>query len=106
LTEWGQVLLTRHLERIERDDGGRLLAYGGRGGTRYLAQASVSMGLTKVLDLAGLRADPRVHARSVRAWAGRSRYDRGISLEDVARFLGHRSLDGAAREIGLREAAR
>lgn len=102
LTDWGQLLLTRHLQRVESDDAERLLAYGGRGGTRYLAQASVATGLTKVLDLAGLRADPLVHARSVRAWAGRSRYDRGESLEQVAAFLGQRSLDRAAGEIGVR----
>lgn len=107
LTDWGKGLLARHLAPSGRAHCPDLsLAYAGAGGTKYLAQASVSMGLTKVLDLAGLRADPRVHARSVRAWAGRSRYDRGMSLEDVAQFLGHRSLDGAAREIGLREAPR
>lgn len=102
LTSWAGTLLARHLARPAEVDPGLRLAVTPRGGAdAYRSQASVCTGLTRVLDLAGLRDDPAVRARSIRGWAGRSRYDAGMPLEDVACFLGHRSLDGAAADIGL-----
>lgn len=103
LTDWGARVLARHLDHGDRDPAASL-AYAGRdpaNSSAYLAQASVCAGLARVLDLADLRRDPAVRPRSIRGWAGRTRYDHGANLTEVAAFLGYRSLDGAAAEIGL-----
>ena len=79
-----------------------LLAYAGAGtGGQHLAQASVCTQITKVMEVAGLRQDPGVRARSLRGWAGQSLYRSGLPLEQVAVRLGCNSLDAAAAEIGL-----
>lgn len=101
LSEWGSTVLTRHLGVIDAAPQ-QPLAYTPRSdGGGYRGQASVATNLTRVLDLAGLRADPRVRARSIRGWAGRRAYDDGLGLEQVAELLGCRSLDTAAADIGL-----
>ena len=38
---------------------------------------------------------------SLRNWAGRTAYDAGTPIEDVARLLGLRTLDAAAEDIAL-----
>lgn len=105
LTPWGARVIGRHTAVLlaAGGDGSTLLAYGG-GGSRgqYLAQASVCTQITKVMELAGLRDDPAVRARSLRGWAGQGLHRAGMSLEQVAVRLGCNSLDAAAAEIGLR----
>jgi len=101
LSDWGATVLSRHLA-AGAPSPNDLIAYEPRGeGGAYRGQASVATNLTRVLDLAGLRRDPRVRARSIRGWAGRRAYDDGAPLEAVAALLGCRSLDTAAADIGL-----
>ena len=54
-----------------------------------------------MLELSGLAAEPDVRPASVRNWAGRHRYDAGMPLEQVARRMGCRSLDGTAEDLGI-----
>ena len=49
---------------------------------------------------AGIGREPDVRPGSVVAWAGRRIFDETESIEEVARRLGIRSLDRAARFIG------
>lgn len=104
LTDWGARVIARQAGAlvVAGASGSTLLAYGGTGaGGQYLAQASVCTQLTKILEVAGLRDDPGVQARSLRGWAGRRLYAAGVPLEQVAVRLGCHSLDAAAAEIGL-----
>ncbi|TQL58965.1 hypothetical protein [Oryzihumus leptocrescens] len=104
LSAWGALVVRRQV-RLLRANGAddlTLLAYAGTGtGGQYLAQASVCTQITKVMEVAGLRQDPGVRARSLRGWAGQSLYRSGLPLEQVAVRLGCNSLDAAAAEIGL-----
>ncbi|MGB8650072.1 MAG: site-specific integrase [Mycobacteriales bacterium] len=104
LTDWGTAIVSARVEQLRRSGQGQqaLLAYGGAappGGAK--AQASVCNSLRDVLDAAGLAAEPDVRPGSLRHWAGRRAYDGGASIEQVARLLGHRSLDAAAQDIAL-----
>lgn len=104
LTSWGSAILTRHVTSLVTANapGGTVLAYAGHSDPgAYRAQASVCTQLTRVLTLAGLATDPGVHARSVRGWAGRTHLETGHTLQEVAAFLGNRTLDATAAEIGL-----
>ena len=67
-----------------------------------MSQAAACMALKAVLRLAGLAKEPDVRPGSVRHWAGRSLYDAGLPIHEVALALGHRSLDETAADIGLR----
>ena len=49
---------------------------------------------------AGIEREPDVRPGSVVAWAGRRIFEETGSIEEVARRLGIRSLDRAARLIG------
>lgn len=104
LTDWGSLVLARRaLELAWRNLGTEaLLAYGGAappGGAK--AQASVCNALRDVLDAAGLAGEADVRPASVRHWAGRTAYDAGTPIEQVANLLGHRSLDATAEDIAL-----
>ncbi|MGY1713090.1 tyrosine-type recombinase/integrase [Geodermatophilus sp. SYSU D01106] len=111
LSPWARRFLTRHVtDLINRGATATTrLAYAGAappGGAN--AQAAACNAIRTVLDLAGLRADTDVRPASLRNWAGRRLYDAGAPLEQVARALGHRSLDACAEDIALawREGAR
>ena len=54
-----------------------------------------------VLLRAGLVGEPDVRPASVAAWAGRAVFERTGRIEDAAAAMGVRSLDRAARLIGL-----
>ncbi len=104
LTDWGSLVLARRaLELGWRNLGPEtLLAYGGAapaGGAK--AQASVCNALRDVLDAAGLAGEADVRPASLRHWAGRTAYDAGTPIEQVANLLGHRSLDATAEDIAL-----
>lgn len=104
LTPWGTRIVGRHASALLAAGAERsmLVAYAGEGqGGQYLAQASVCTQVTKILELAGLRDDSAVRARSLRGWAGQTLYEAGMPLEQVAVRLGCNSLDAAAAEIGL-----
>lgn len=104
LTDWGRIMLTRHLVTLSNDGAlpdAPLTYTGAATPGQAAAQASVSNALANTLRVAGLRSEPDVRPGSVRAWAGRRLYDGGMPIEQVARRLGVRSLDAAAEEIGL-----
>lgn len=103
LTQWGSLILRqRATGLLANHDADVLLAYGGHappGGAK--AQASVCNALRHVLASARLLREQDIRPASVRHWAGRSAYDNGSPIEEVARTLGLRSLDATADDIGL-----
>lgn len=103
LSSWGAIVLRERAGALLACHGpDALLAYGGHappGGAK--AQASVCNAVLNVLDSAGLLAEADIRPASLRHWAGRSAYDTGTPLEDVARLLGLRSLDATAADIAL-----
>jgi integrase/recombinase XerC len=104
LSAWGRRILARHVaDLIGRGaTAATPLAYAGAaplGGAK--AQAAACNALRHVLDHAGFRHDADVRPASLRNWAGRRLYDAGTPIEQVARALGHRSLDACAEDIAL-----
>ena len=105
LTPWARQVLGRRLMSLRlsgRLRPGALLAYEGAappGGAK--AQAAACNALRNVMEAAGLANDPDVRPASLRHWVGRSAYDAGASLDEVAALLGHRSLDATAADIAL-----
>lgn len=75
------------------------LIYEGRKGAAS-RQVSSNNAVRRTLVRAGLAAEPDVVPESVNAWLGVTVMDRTRSIEEVARTLGIRSLDTAARLIG------
>jgi site-specific recombinase XerD len=104
LSAWGRRVLRRRVTTLLENGatGNTLLCYSGSappGGSK--AQAAACNALRNVLAAAGLGVEPDVRPASLRHWAGRRLYDRGARIEQVARVLGHRSLDITAAHIGL-----
>ena len=98
LTGWGAGQLARQLDRHAGREDDWLLAYPGSGNLEsrrsYSAQA-----IRETMQRAGLFEDPRVRPGSLAAWAGVRVLDATGRVDEVARALGMRSLDGAARAI-------
>lgn len=90
LTAWGLEQVTAFLGRDGAPTEGSLLD---------LTPSAVGMTLKNILRDAGLR-DAGIRARSIVAWAGVQVFAATGSIEEVARRLGMKSLDGAARLIG------
>ena len=104
LSEWGSAILARQLRLLEqrRATPASLLTYRGQGVPGQAgAQSAVCNALAGVLTLAGLGVEPDVRPASLRNWAGRRLLEAGMPIEQVARRMGCRSLDGAAADIGL-----
>jgi integrase/recombinase XerC len=104
LSPWGQQVLRRRVTTLLENGAtaDTLLCYSGSappGGAK--AQASACNALRQVLAAAGLGTEPDVRPASLRHWAGRRLYDQSARIEQVARVLGHRSLDITAAHIGL-----
>lgn len=104
LSPWGRRVLRTRLStlRAAGASADTLLCYAGSappGGAK--AQASACNALRNVLAAAGLGHEPDVRPASLRHWAGRRLYEEGTPIEQVARTLGHRSLDITAAHIGL-----
>jgi len=100
LSDWGATQLARRiggLKNVPEDDP--VVAYEGRG-SEESAQASSCIAITETLMRAGIGREPDVRPGSVVAWAGRRIFEKTGSIEEVARRLGIRSLDRAARFIG------
>ena len=96
LTEWGVTALRRRSSEVGRAP----IAYGGSG--RGIAgQVSTCRAISSVLLRAGLAGEPDVRPASAAAWAGRRTFDVTGRIEDAARVMGVRSLDRAARLIGV-----
>jgi len=100
LSDWGATQLARRvgsLKNMAMDDPA--VAYEGRG-SEESAQASSCIAIAETLTRAGIGREPDVRPGSVVAWAGRRVFEESGSIEEVARRLGIRSLDRAARFIG------
>jgi integrase/recombinase XerC len=96
LSDWGCRQLRRRLDAIgERS----CVIYAGDGGAES-RQSSSCQAIHEALMRAGLSSEPDVRPVSVAAWAGRAVFDRTQRIDDVAKALGVRSLDQAARIIG------
>lgn len=105
LTEWGSTIVARQvalLSERRRCTPATLLTYRGAGTPgEAVAQAAVCNALGAVLTSAGLATEPDVRPASLRNWAGRRLYEAGMPIEQVARRMGARTLDGAASDIAL-----
>lgn len=101
LSSWGCLLLERHVRQFgQTAPSSSSLIYGGDGSAES-RQASSCQAIGETLRRAGLGTEPDVRPVSVAAWAGaRVLADTG-RIEAVARTLGCRSLDAAARFIGF-----
>jgi len=104
LTPWARLMLASRVRELQQAGGGAgtLLAYGGQappGSDK--AQSAACTALRQVLNRAGLAAEPDVRPSSLRNWVGRSLYEAGAPLQQVALALGYRSLDAAAEDIAL-----
>jgi integrase/recombinase XerC len=100
LSEWGATQLARRvgcLKNVAIEDPA--VAYEGRG-SEESAQASSCIAIAETLMRAGIGREPDVRPGSVVSWAGRRVFEETGSIEEVARRLGIRSLDRAARFIG------
>ncbi len=101
LTDWGAVQVGRRLRALPSDPS-RPLTYEGDGSDKSM-QASSCIAVTDSMTRAGLGRDPAVRPVSVAAWAGRKVFDETGRIDEVAARLGMRSLDRAARLIGLND---
>ena len=80
-------------------EGDPHVAYTG-GGSEESRQASSCIAVAETLQRAGIGREPDVRPGSVVAWAGVRIFSETGRIEEVARRLGMRSLDRAARFIG------
>jgi hypothetical protein len=64
-------------------------------------QQSCCMAISDTLARCGLASEPDVRPASLVAWAGTVVYEETDKIEEVARRLGMRSLDAAARFISF-----
>jgi site-specific recombinase XerC len=101
LSPWGVQQLERRVRALGEigSDPDELLVYRASGSAAS-AQASTARAIRETMIRAGLGREPDVRPASVAAWAGRRILQDTGRIEAVARGLGVRSLDGAARIIG------
>jgi integrase/recombinase XerC len=100
LSDWGATQLAGRVESLKNVPAeDPAVAYEGRG-SEESAQASSCIAIAETLMRAGIGREPDVRPGSVVAWAGRRIFEETASIEEVARRLGIRSLDRAARFIG------
>jgi integrase len=96
LTSWGLTQAMRRIESLEDKD--RPLIYTGKGNPEAKQSASC-IAIAETLTRAGLGREPDVRPGSVVAWAGVRIFEQTGRIEEVARKLGLRSIDRAARVI-------
>jgi integrase/recombinase XerC len=96
LTDWGAMQLDERLRSLSEDHP---IVYQGKGSSES-RQASSCAAISQTIQRAGLAGDPDIGPSSVAAWAGAKAFREGASIDEVARMLGIRSLDRAARFIG------
>lgn len=99
LTEWGVKQLHRRIEDSQAAPVDSLVYIGD--GTAKSRQAASCIAISTTLVRAGLGDDPLVRPISVTGWLGRRIWDESGRIEEVASRLGMRSLDRAARLIGV-----
>jgi integrase/recombinase XerC len=98
LSEWGVTQLARRLDELAKAAPETPLAY--RGDCAGETPRSVSaQGLRETLERSGIAARRGVAPGSLTGWAGRQVLAESGRIEAVARALGVRSLDAAARMI-------
>jgi site-specific recombinase XerD len=97
LSEWGAKQIARRIGELKGDPDTPLVYAGGGG---EAAQASSCIAISETLRRAGLDKEHDVRPLSVAAWVGATILARGGSIDLVARALGMRSLDRAARLVG------
>lgn len=96
LTDWGVRVLSARIAEIA---SGEALVYSG-GWVTGAGQVATCSAISTILVRAGVAGEPDIRPGSVAGWAGRRAVDNGSDLAEVARMLGVRSLDQAARIIG------
>jgi integrase len=96
LTAWGLVQLERRVAALDGADAPLVYAANGSAAS---GQASSCIAVSDTLVRAGLGDEPDLRPVSVAAWAGRSLLDESGRIDKVARLLGVRSLDRAARIV-------
>jgi hypothetical protein len=96
LTRWGVIHLERRLQSLEGPDAPLVYA---ANGSLASGQASSCIAVSDTLVRAGLGDEHDLRPLSVAAWAGRSLLDETGRIDAVARLLGVRSLDRAARIV-------
>lgn len=99
MTEWGAAHLRRRIDQLTGDEA-QPVVYSARGSAKS-RQAASCIAVSMTLMRAGLGDDPGVRPVSVTAWAGRKVFERAGRIDAAAAALGMRSLDRAARLIGL-----
>lgn len=99
LDPWGTKVLVRRLEGINGRDRTTSFVYDGTEPGTAKAHASASGNLNRVLQVAGLGADPTLIPTSVRNSYAQRMYENGVRLEDIASAMGSRSLDKTWRTI-------
>jgi integrase len=99
LTAWGTSQIERHLRDHSLTDP---VAHLSQSATknRESRRAHSSQAVRETLERSGLLTSPDVRPASLAAWAGQRVLSETGRIDDVARALGMRSLDGAARLIG------
>ena len=100
LSDWGATQLARRVGSLndELTDDPAVVYEGS--GSEESGQVSSCISVAETLTRAGIGKEPDVRPGSVVAWAGRRVFEETGSIEEVARRLGMRSLDRAARFIG------
>lgn len=96
LTTWGFGQIKKRLQTV--GDGDQPLIYTGRGNPEA-KQAASCIAIADTLVRAGFASEPDVRPGSVVAWTGLRIFEQTGRIEEVARRLGIRSLDRAARFI-------
>lgn len=96
LTPWGVTHLERQMATLGSVDAP--LVYAAQGSAAS-GQATSCIAVRDTLVRAGLGGEPDLRPLSVAAWAGRSLLDQTGQIDMVARLLGVRSLDRAARIV-------
>jgi integrase/recombinase XerC len=97
LDDWGATQLERRASKLRRTD--RLIYTGAN--PEEDGQRSCCMAISDTLVRAGLAGEPDIRPASLVAWAGCNVLEETDRIEEVARRLGMRSLDSAARFINF-----
>lgn len=97
LSRWAATQLERRAKALSGPNA--RLVYGASGSSESALAASCQA-INETLTRAGVGREPDVRPISVAAWAGRRLLDETGRIDAVARLLGVRSLDRAARIVG------
>jgi integrase len=96
LTGWGAKRLEERLRSLSEDHP---IVYQGNGSPES-RQASSCAAIAQTIRRAGLSGERDIGPSSIAAWAGAKAFRECAPIDEVARMLGIRSLDRAARFIG------